>query len=202
VPAVEAANRFERRKQESRSRILTAAFELFRRQGLDATTIEEICARADVAPRTFFNHFPRRDDMVRALAEERLRGLHDLLVERQATEDPQPAPALLVALFDDVAGWLETSGPTYRELVGAMLAVTGSSGLDRSGELHGALLALLKAGAARGEVTERHDPAVLADIVAGSLVAVLLSWTADETYAIRPGLHDVAAALADLLRPT
>jgi AcrR family transcriptional regulator len=192
------ANRFERRKQESRSRILTAAFELFRRRGVEATTIEEICARADVAPRTFFNHFPKRDDMVRALALERLRGLGELLGERQAAGS-QPTPDLLVSLFDDVAGWLEAS-PAYRELVAAMFSV--GAGLERSGELHTAFLTLLKTGAARGEVTERHDPQVLADVVVGSLVAVLLAWTADETYAVGPGLHDVAVALADLLTPT
>lgn len=193
-------NRFERRKQESRERLLAAAFELFRRSGMDGTTIDEICERADVAPRTFFNHFPRREDMVRALALERLRGLHDLLVERQSADDHQPTPALLVTLFDDVAGWLERSGPAYRQLVGAMLGT--AAGVDRSGELHAAFLEVLKTGVARGEVTERHDPAVLADIVTGTLVAVLLSWTADETYAIRSGLHDVAAALADLLAPS
>jgi AcrR family transcriptional regulator len=189
------ANRFERRKQESRGRILAAAFELFRRRGVEATTIEEICERADVAPRTFFNHFPKRDDMVRALAGERLRGLRDVLEGRSRAG--RPTPEVLVALFDDVADWLEASGPAYRELVGAMLAV--STGVERTGELHTAFLAVLKAGVARGEVTERHDPAVLADIVAGSLVAVLLNWTGDDTFAIRPALHDVGAALADLL---
>ncbi len=199
----EPANRFERRKQESRSRILGAAFELFRARGLETTTIEEICERADVAPRTFFNHFPKRDDMVRALALERLRGLRDVLVERQSRTAP-PTPALLVALFDDVADWLESSGPAYRELVGAMLAVSPrtAAGTDRSSELHAAFRTVIKTGVARGEVTERHDPAVLTDIVVGSLVAVLLTWTADETYAIRSGLHDVAAALADLLAPS
>jgi AcrR family transcriptional regulator len=196
-------NRFERRKQESRSRILGAAFELFRARGLEATTIEEICDRADVAPRTFFNHFPRRDDMVRALALERLRGLRELLLARQSV-DEQPIPQLLVALFDEVSDWLESSGPAYRELIGAMLAVSGGStaGADRSGELHAAFRTVIKTGVARGEVTSRHDPLVLTDIVVGSLVGVLLSWTADETYAIRSGLHDVAAALADLLAPS
>lgn len=46
--------RFERRKQQSRDRILEAAFELFRAQGIERTTIEDICERADVATRTFF----------------------------------------------------------------------------------------------------------------------------------------------------
>ncbi len=59
----------ERRKLEVREKILAAAFDLFLGEGVAATTIEEICERADVANRTFFNHFATRQDMIRALAE-------------------------------------------------------------------------------------------------------------------------------------
>ncbi len=76
---VHAGNRFERRRQASRARILDAALDLFRAKGMDGTTIDEICERADVAQRTYFNHFARREDMVRALAHARLGGLADLL---------------------------------------------------------------------------------------------------------------------------
>jgi AcrR family transcriptional regulator len=190
-------NRFERRKRESRARILDAAFELFRTDGVEATTIDAICARADVANRTFFNHFPRRDDMVRALAAERLHNLDAVLAERVDV----PAPARVVGFFDDVAAYLEGSGPGYRELVGAMLAVAGT-GIDRGSALHATFLALVKDGVARGEVTDRHDPLTLADVIVGSLVGGIVNWTADETYAITTGLHDVAVALADLLAPT
>lgn len=197
--------RFERRKQQSRDRILEAAFELFRAQGIERTTIEDICERADVATRTFFNHFPKRDDMVRALAVARLRGVEAALAERQATD--RPTSELLVAFFDEIAEFLDASGPFYRELVGAMLALTFSSptsstaATDRSGELFGAFLTLIKSGVARGEVTVRHDPLTLTDIVVGTLVGVLMSWTADATYGIRPGMHAAAVALADLLAP-
>jgi AcrR family transcriptional regulator len=44
--------RTERRKQEVREKILAAAFDLFLTQGVNATKIEEICERADVANRT------------------------------------------------------------------------------------------------------------------------------------------------------
>jgi AcrR family transcriptional regulator len=198
---VAEGDRFERRKQESRRRILVAAFELFRAQGIEGTTIEEICGRADVATRTFFNHFPKRDDMVRALAIERLRGVEAMLAERQARE--APVPEVLVALFDEVAAYLEASGPFYRELVGSMLALSYGTpaGTDRSSELFASFLDLVKTGVARGEVTMRHDPMTLTDIVVGALVSVLMSWSADETYGIRSGLHDVAVALADLLAP-
>ena len=92
-------NRMDRRKMEVRDRILGAAFDLFLSQGVSATTIEEICERADVANRTFFNHFPTRQDMMRALAESRLLNLHDVVIDRSS----EPVPARLVGLFDDIA---------------------------------------------------------------------------------------------------
>ncbi len=187
------ADRFERRKQASRARILDAAFRLFRAQGVEGTTIEEICAEADVATRTFFNHFPKRDDMVRALALERLRGVEAALAERR--------PSDLVGFFDEIAEYLDASGAFYRELVGTML-VLSRNGTDRSGELHGAFLNLIKDGVAAGDVTTRHDPLTLADLVVGTLTAVLMNWTADASYSIRAGLHGAALALTDLLTPT
>ena len=81
-------NRMDRRKQEVRDRILGAAFDLFLDQGVSATTIEDICERADVANRTFFNHFATRHDMMRALAEERLLNLRDVVFDRGTNRSP------------------------------------------------------------------------------------------------------------------
>src|SRR5260370_4415324 len=75
-------NRTDRRKGEVRDRILDAAFELFLSQGIDATKIDAICERADVANRTFFNHFATRQDMIHALAEKRLLHLREVLLNR------------------------------------------------------------------------------------------------------------------------
>ena len=189
-------DRHERRREASRTRILEAALELFRRQGLEATTIEQICDRADVANRTFFNHFPTRRDMVRAIAEARMRNLHEVLAAR-ADEPPRQR---LVRFFDELAEHLEASGAPYREVVGAMLAETGT-GADRSSEVNATFLELVKEGVAAGDITDRHPPDTLADVIVGSLVGGIVNWSADETFAIRTGLHDVAVALADLLAP-
>src|ERR1700759_4852866 len=105
-------NRMDRRKVEVRDRILRAGFDLFLSQGVSATTIEEICARADVANRTFFNHFPTRQDMMRALAESRLLNPHDDVVVDRADA---PVPDRLIGLFDDIATVLAKSSDTYRE---------------------------------------------------------------------------------------
>lgn len=195
-------DRFERRKQESRSRLLDAALALFVEQGEGATTIEAICTRADVANRTFFNHFANRDELVRALGQRRLSGLDELLADRLAAGNAT-VPELLVELFDELADHLEASGPHYRALVGRMLRITWSTepggSTARTGEPHGSFLRLIKEGVARGEVTDRHDPLTLADIVVGTLVAVLLGWTADAAFGLRSALHDAGVALADLL---
>ncbi len=189
-----AMNRMDRRKMEVRDRILSAAFDLFLSQGVSATTIEEICERADVANRTFFNHFPTRQDMMRALAESRLLNLHDVVVDRST----EPVPARLVGLFDDIASALVKSSDTYREVIAEMLSSSGY-GIQRGFALHATFLELVKEGVARGEVGVKHDVQTLADIIVGALTGGIVNWTVDKTYSLESGLHDLAVALSDLL---
>jgi AcrR family transcriptional regulator len=190
-------NRTERRKSEVRERILSAAFELFLRQCVGATTIEDVCVQADVANRTFFNHFPTRRDMVAALAERRLLNLHDTVVGRT----DYAIPARLVAVFDDIGETLVSSGDTYRELIGEMMSTAGH-GSRRGSRFHDTFVELLKEGMARGEVGLRHDPDITADIVAGALSGALVNWCVDDTYCPTTNLHDLGEALADFLSTT
>jgi AcrR family transcriptional regulator len=81
TPEIEVSRR-ERKKEETKERILQAAFELFRKRGVEASTVEEICDRADVAKGTFFNYFPRKEAVFGyrsetwvADAEEKIAGI-------------------------------------------------------------------------------------------------------------------------------
>ncbi|HTY35289.1 helix-turn-helix domain-containing protein [Mycobacterium sp.] len=188
-------NRHQRRKLEVQEKILAAAFDLFLRKGVAATTIEEICERADVANRTFFNHFATRQDMIRALAERRLDNLHEVVFDR----GDQPIPARLVGIFDDIATTLAGSDDTYRELIGEMLATSGY-GIQRGFNLHDTFVELVKEGVARGEVNPRHHAETLADILVGALSGGILNWTLDRTYPLETNLHNLGIALAELLR--
>jgi AcrR family transcriptional regulator len=187
-------NRAERRKAELRERILTAAFELFLSQGVSATKIDEICERADIAGRTFFNHFPTRQDMIRALAEQRLVNLHDVVFDRA----DEAIPARLIGVFDDIATTLNESGDTYREMIGEMLAISGY-GIQRGSHLHDTFVELVKEGVARGEVSAAHNPETLADIIVGALSGGILNWTVDPSYSLKTNLHSLGVALAGLL---
>jgi AcrR family transcriptional regulator len=69
TPEIEVSRR-ERKKEETKERIVEAAFALFRKRGVEATTVEEICERADVAKGTFFNYFPRKEAVFGYLSEQ------------------------------------------------------------------------------------------------------------------------------------
>src|SRR5580692_2156155 len=59
----------------ARDRIITAAAELFARQGFNATSVNELHAAARVSKRTLYQHFASKDDLILAyLAEHGRRG--------------------------------------------------------------------------------------------------------------------------------
>jgi hypothetical protein len=70
-PGAELGRR-ERRKLEVRARIREAGVALFDARGIQATTVQDICERADVAQKTFFNHFPSRRHLLREIAQASL----------------------------------------------------------------------------------------------------------------------------------
>lgn len=63
----EKLGRRERKKEETRQAILTAAAELFRTRGYEASSVEDIAEAADVAKRTLYNTFVSKEEIVIAL---------------------------------------------------------------------------------------------------------------------------------------
>jgi AcrR family transcriptional regulator len=60
----------ERKKLHTRRSIELAAIDLVLEHGFDSVTIEAVAERADVTPRTFFNHFADKADAVLGIARD------------------------------------------------------------------------------------------------------------------------------------
>ncbi|HEY2118711.1 MAG TPA: TetR/AcrR family transcriptional regulator [Candidatus Acidoferrum sp.] len=73
--------------EERRNELMNAAQQLFLKQGVAATTIEQITSSADVAKGTFYLYFSSKDDVLAALGElygqERLVKIKAAMAEKQ-----------------------------------------------------------------------------------------------------------------------
>jgi AcrR family transcriptional regulator len=192
--AIQPPNRFARRRHRNRQALLDAAIDLFQQNGIRGAKIEEICARADVAPRTFFNHFETREHLYRAIAEQRAQQFAAAF--DATTADPRPTRERLPELLGQLADYLEER-PLYRELVGEMLRVHAEGGNEivRSGQLGRAAQRFVASGVGRGEIRTDVRAEVLADLLLGALNTALANWSAEPSYHLGRELCEAGEAL-------
>jgi AcrR family transcriptional regulator len=94
----------ERRREQSRASVEQAALALFRAQGYDAVTVEEISAAAGIGPATFYRYFGTKDGVLFAYQPALLGAIRDA-VDRLDVN--QPRSSQLVDLLADFATLLE-----------------------------------------------------------------------------------------------
>jgi AcrR family transcriptional regulator len=73
--------RRERTKAANRAAILDAARQVFAERGYDGSAVRHIVARTELAPGTFYNYFPDKESIFRALVEESIANVRERLRE-------------------------------------------------------------------------------------------------------------------------
>lgn len=89
--------RTDRRRTRTRAALMRAGQTLFAARSVDAVSIDEIVAAADVAKGSFYNHFPDKEALAQALGEEVRHGVELLAAEVGAGFD-DPAERVARAL--------------------------------------------------------------------------------------------------------
>lgn len=87
-----------RRRQQTRTEIVRAAFELFAKQGYESVSMDAIAEAAGVSRATLFNYFPQKELILRDIAAARAEKLKSILAEF-ASRGKAPQFEDIVGLF-------------------------------------------------------------------------------------------------------
>jgi AcrR family transcriptional regulator len=166
----------ERKKARTRASLREHALRLFREQGYQATTVEQIAAAAELSPSTFFRYFPTKEDVV--LQDD----MDTRIVEAFARQprDLSPVAAFRAAMRESWASFTPDEWVQFRE--GAKLARDVPEVRVRSLNEYARLINVIGRAIADREGRPADDlrVRVLAGAIIGSMMAVFMPEHLDE----------------------
>lgn len=176
-------NRIELRKIEFRDKIADAALRLFEKHGVADTSVVSIAAEADVARKTFFNHFPSKDHLLQYLINSFSDHAYEVFRE---TFKRSPDPKQRIEFcFSRIAQSLAPLNPNFKELVNCYL-ITGESSTNlresQKQQFSAVVHDILQDANAQGRLRSGYSVDGLTEIVVGLCVATLLSWSLEADY--------------------
>ena len=159
------------RTERTRGAIREAANRLFLERGVDATSVDAICAAAGVSKGTFYLYFHRKEDLLVEYGLQRLRLWRDMLPDLIASKRTfrENIDAILDALVREKS-W-------GREVAGRALLEMGTSweGLPVAAP-HKLIEPLVELAQARGEVRRDIPSDALSHFILRSILGALRDW--------------------------
>src|ERR1700736_3782338 len=157
----------ERKKARTRASLREHALRLFREQGYQATTVEQIAAAAEVSPSTFFRYFPTKEDVV--LQDD----MDTRLVEAFAKQPPDlaPIPAIRAALREAWRSFTPAEWEQMRE--GGRLSMEVPEIRARSMNEFSRIISVV--AEALADRTGRRPDDLRVRVLAGAVIGVMMS---------------------------
>ncbi|MFJ4655906.1 TetR family transcriptional regulator [Nocardia sp. NPDC088792] len=160
----------ERKKAQTRAAIQTHALELFRKQGYEATRIEQIIAAADISESTFFRYFPTKEDLI--LQDEYDPQLVAAL--RAQPADIPPITAMRRVLAEVFGGMSARERAEQRDRVDLILSVPALRATMLDGLIQGTRILAVPLAERMGRNPEDFAVRVIAGAIIGALTTVLI----------------------------
>ncbi|MGL4176607.1 MAG: TetR/AcrR family transcriptional regulator [Dermatophilaceae bacterium] len=160
--------------EDTRERLVQAALELFGERGYARTTVDDIAARAGVSARTFFRHFPDKEEVLFAEDDRLLPVVTGAITGRK---EPVGAEPLMVDVLGGLADVMEPERDLLRHrqhIIDADVALTGRE-LAKQARWQAAVAAAL---AARGFAPGTAD--LLAAVGFALFRRTLHTWLAEK----------------------
>lgn len=175
----------QQRVAQRQTRLIDAALELFGTQGYAATSIERLCAVANVSTRSFYEDMGSREALLIALANRiTSRALECAIAALAATEN-EPLPARVVASFRAYLGVTcadaRCARVCYVEIVGVSAAVEEWRRQQRR-LLSALLISEAERAVGRGETGPRRF-----DLFALAVIGAVTSLAQELVHSTAPG---------------
>ncbi|TAL23824.1 MAG: TetR/AcrR family transcriptional regulator [Nitrospirae bacterium] len=169
-------NRRERKKEDTKLKIINVALRLFQGQSFDVTTMEQIADEADIAKGTLYNYFPVKE----AIISEYWQNSVDEL-KPQAAKLIQSLPdtkARLNSLFKKTAEFLKA----HQDITNAYIRyrMQGMGNCERNKSLRsgfeGILVSIISTGQKAGDIRQDINAEQLARYLEMMYLLVCLMW--------------------------
>jgi len=193
--------RREQRKLEIRARIEDAAYKLFREQGIEETSIEQICVEADVARRTFYGHYSNKHALLGGLGISRLYNqsepmLNLLMANHHSTR------ARLEAMIEYIASNFATFSEIDRQLIliaPSIFAENAEQQREIGNSASTSFARLITAGIEIGDVRTDFSPDILSAMIVGTLNMLTTSWAMNSEYPVFANLAEARNMFEQLI---
>jgi AcrR family transcriptional regulator len=165
-------DRQQRRKAETRQRLLDAACGLFAQRGFEATRPQDIARQADVAIGTFYLHFADRREAFVAFTA---RAAEELMERaRQRVREGESFEERLRSYLECLLDYTEEKPGVLRAAFADEAVIGGESeGASLRARLAAALARGIEAGMQQGEFRCDYDPLLCAHAIVGLIQQAL-----------------------------
>jgi AcrR family transcriptional regulator len=192
MAVIAPVSRIERRKSEFRDKITEAALKLFAENGVAGTSVASIIKEADIAHKTFFNHFPTKDHLLQHIVNSHSEHAYSFF--REAFKRHTDPRKRIEYCLMSIAKALEPFDPKhYKDLITFYFISSGSTQDFRKSQkdsfsvlINQILLEALQ----NKQLRAGFSLETLSEMVAGICVSTLLNWSVEDDFPIVPKMKN------------
>ncbi len=188
-------NRWERRKEETRRKIVTIAMDLFRKQGFGATSMEQIAEEVDIAKATLYSYFNVKEAIISEYMEWSLKE-YEPEIDRLLQTLPDTRSRLF-AIAEQVSAWMVLHKDVLQIYTTYRFHNIQESIKDQSkrSELWKAFAKIIRAGQESGDLRKDVRTEILAGLLELMHGAAVMNWLLDQ---VNSPLFDCLSKTYDL----
>ena len=181
-----------------RNAILDAAERVFGKNGFHASRIQDVAAEAGVGVGTVYNHFRQKEDVLRALLEERteeaIRRLHPVEGEPDSFEERLNARmSRFLEYLDQHRGYfrLFMAFGVMPEMADDSMRKVAGSAMKKMEAMKKVFAALIEEGVDAGALSDRFEAPHLASFLGATMRAIVFRGIAENVPSLVPHASEI-----------